>query len=127
MGVNQRPDLFSAALAGVGVHDLICFARLTGGAFWMGDFGYPATEGDYRNLIALSPYRDVAAGEDDPAVLVTTAEGDDRVILERSFKCAAELQAADLGDRPRLLRIEGRSGHGAGKPRDKVIAEAAEL
>lgn len=125
--VNQRPDLFAAALAGVGVHDLLRFDKFTGGHFWIGDFGDPADEASFRNLAGLSPYHNVASGRDYPAILVSTAESDDRVVPGHSFKYVAALQAADLGDRPRLLRVETRAGHGAGKPRDKIIAETADL
>ena len=37
------------------------------------------------------------------------------------------LQAAELGDKPQLIRIETRAGHGSGKPTDKVIAEGADV
>ena len=125
--VNQRPDLFTAALAGVGVLDLLRFDRFTGGQFWVGDFGDPADEASFRNLATLSPYHNVAAGRDYPALLVSTGDSDDRVVPGHSFKYVAAVQAAELGARPRLLRVETRAGHGAGKPRDKVIAETADL
>ena len=54
------------------------------------------------------------------------ADTDDRVVPAHSFKYAAALQAADLGARPRLLRVESRAGHGAGKPVDKLIDEYAD-
>jgi prolyl oligopeptidase len=57
---------------------------------------------------------------------VTTADTDDRVVPAHSFKYAAALQAADLGARPRLLRVESRAGHGSGKPVDKLIDEYAD-
>lgn len=39
----------------------------------------------------------------------------------------AALQAADIGPRPHLLRVETRAGHGAGLPLDKVVALYADL
>ena len=62
-----------------------------------------------------------------PALLVTTADTDDRVVPGHSFKYTAALQAADLGDKPQLIRIETRAGHGSGKPTDKAIEEAADV
>jgi prolyl oligopeptidase len=59
--------------------------------------------------------------------MVTTADTDDRVVPGHSFKYTAALQAAKLGDKPRLIRIETRAGHGSGKPTDKVIAEFADM
>ena len=56
-----------------------------------------------------------------------TADTDDRVVPAHSFKYVATLQAADLGARPHLLRVETRAGHGAGKPTDKAIEEIADM
>ena len=124
---NQRPDLFAAALPGVGVMDLLRFHHFTGGGFWTYDFGDPREEAAFGNLLALSPYHNVASGKCYPAILVTTADADDRVVPAHSFKYTAALQHADIGPNPRLLRVETRAGHGAGKPLDKVIAEAADM
>ncbi len=124
--VNQRPDLFAAALPAVGVMDMLRFDRFTAGRYWVDDYGDPSNEADFRVLRAYSPYHNIRAGADYPAILVTTADTDDRVVPGHSFKYAAALQAADLGSRPRLIRIETRAGHGSGKPTDKTIAEAAD-
>lgn len=125
--VNQRPDLFAAALPGVGVMDMLRFDRFTGGALWVSEFGDPAHEADFRNLLGYSPLHNIRPGQAYPAILVTTADTDDRVVPAHSFKYVAALQAADLGERPRLLRVDVRAGHGAGKPLDKVIEEVADM
>ncbi len=58
--------------------------------------------------------------------MITTADHDDRVVPAHSFKFAATLQAAQGCDKPILIRIETRAGHGAGKPTSKRIEEAAD-
>ena len=126
--VNQRPDLFAAALPAVGVMDMLRFDRFTAGRYWVDDYGYPSKEADFRTLLrlfALSQHR--RAGKTYPAILVTTADTDDRVVPGHSFKYTAALQAADIGAKPHLIRIETRAGHGSGKPTDKIIEEAADL
>lgn len=125
--VNQRPDLFQAALPAVGVMDMLRFDRFTAGRYWVDDYGYPAKEADFKTLYAYSPYHNIRSGKDYPAILVTTADTDDRVVPGHSFKYTAALQAADIGDKPHLARIETRAGHGSGKPTDKIIEEAADL
>ena len=124
--VNQRPDLFAAANAQVGVMDMLRFDRFTAGRYWVDDYGYPSKEADWKVLRAYSPYHNITAGVAYPAMLVTTADTDDRVVPGHSFKYAAALQAADPGGKPHLIRIETRAGHGAGKPTDKVVAEGAD-
>ena len=125
--VNQRPDLFAAANAQVGVMDMLRFDRFTAGRYWVDDYGYPSKEADWRVLRAYSPYHNIRAGTAYPALLVTTADTDDRVVPGHSFKYTAALQAADPVGKPHLIRIETRAGHGAGKPTDKVVAEGADV
>jgi prolyl oligopeptidase len=125
--VNQRPDLFAAANAGVGVMDMLRFDRFTAGRYWVDDYGYPGTEADWRVLRAYSPCHNIHAGAVYPAIVVTTADTDDRVVPGHSFKYAAALQNTAIGPKPHLIRIETRAGHGSGKPIDKVIAEAADV
>ncbi|GAA0726945.1 prolyl oligopeptidase family serine peptidase [Sphingomonas japonica] len=125
--VNQRPDLFAAALPAVGVMDMLRFDRFTAGRYWVDDYGYPSKEADFKVLRAYSPYHNIASGKVYPAILATTADTDDRVVPGHTFKYTAMLQASDIGDKPHLVRIETRAGHGSGKPTDKVIEETADL
>ncbi len=124
---NQRPDLFAAGNAAVGVMDMLRFDRWTAGRYWVDDYGYPSKEADFKVLRAYSPYHNIKDGTDYPALLVTTADTDDRVVPGHSFKYTAALQAADLGDKPQLIRIETRAGHGSGKPTDKIIEEYGDI
>ncbi|NML06400.1 prolyl oligopeptidase family serine peptidase [Sphingomonas sp. G-3-2-10] len=125
--VNQRPDLFAAALPAVGVMDMLRFDRWTAGRYWVDDYGYPNKEADFRTLWSYSPYHNIKGGRNYPAILATTADTDDRVVPGHTFKYTAALQAADIGDKPHLVRIETRAGHGSGKPTDKIIEEASDL
>ena len=124
--LNQRPDLFAAANPDVGVMDMLRFDRFTAGRYWTDDYGRPDREADWKVLRAYSPYHNIRKAAY-PAVLVTTADTDDRVVPGHSFKYAAALQAAELGDKPHLIRIETRAGHGAGKPTEKVIEAGADV
>ena len=125
--VNQRPDLFAAALPGVGVMDMLRYHRFSGGVLWMSDFGNPDEEQHFNTLLSYSPYHNIREGQDYPAILATTADTDDRVVPGHTFKYVAALQAADLGSTPKLVRVETRAGHGAGMPLDKVIALHADM
>ena len=126
--LNQRPDLFAAAHPAVGVMDMLRFDRFTAGRYWVDDYGYPNKEADFRSLYAYSPYHNLRGGRDYPAILVTTADTDDRVVPGHSFKYTAALQATEnAGDKPHLIRIETRAGHGSGKPTSKIIEEAADV
>lgn len=123
---NQRPELFGAAIPAVGVMDMLRFHRFTAGRFWTDDYGSADDPEEFRALHAYSPYHNVVPGTEYPAVLVTTADTDDRVVPSHSFKYAAAMQKAQSGDAPVLIRIETRAGHGAGVPTDKVIEDYAD-
>jgi prolyl oligopeptidase len=121
--LNQRPDLFGAALPAVGVMDMLRFHRFTIGWAWKSDYGSSETKEGFDVLYKYSPLHNIKPGTRYPAVLVTTADHDDRVVPAHSFKYTATLQKAQAGSAPVLIRIETRAGHGAGKPTSKIIEE----
>lgn len=125
--VNQRPDLFGAAIPQVGVMDMLRFHKFTIGWAWVSDYGTSDKPDDFKWLYAYSPLHNVASGKKYPPIMITTADHDDRVVPAHSFKYAAALQAADTGSAPKLIRIETSAGHGAGKPTSKIIEERADI
>ena len=123
--ITQRPELFGAALAGVGVMDMLRFHKFTAGRYWTDDYGSSDNPDEFKALYAYSPYHNLNKGVSYPATLVTTADTDDRVVPGHSFKFISQLQFAQAGEAPVLARIETRAGHGAGKPTSKLIEETA--
>ncbi|MEO6812204.1 MAG: prolyl oligopeptidase family serine peptidase, partial [Isosphaeraceae bacterium] len=124
--LNQRPDLFGAAVPGVGVMDMLRFHKFTIGWAWVDDYGSSDDPEQFQALRAYSPLHNIKDGVCYPPTLVITADHDDRVVPAHSFKYAATLQAAQSCARPILIRIETQAGHGAGKPTTKLIDEAAD-
>jgi prolyl oligopeptidase len=125
--MTQRPDLFGAVLAGVGVMDMLRFHRFTIGWAWVSDYGSADDPEQFQALVDYSPYHNVEDGTEYPATLVYTADHDDRVVPSHSYKFAARLQAAQAGEEPVMIRIDTKAGHGAGKPTAKLIEEWADL
>jgi prolyl oligopeptidase len=124
--MTQRPDLFGAALPAVGVMDMLRFHKFTIGWAWCSDYGSPEDAEEFKALYAYSPLHNLKPGTAYPATMITTADHDDRVVPAHSFKFAAALQAAHRGEKPVLIRIETKAGHGAGKPTSKIIEELAD-
>ena len=125
--LTQHPELFGAAVAEVGVMDMLRFHRFTIGWAWTSDYGSSDDPEQFRTLLAYSPLHNVRGEVEYPATLVTTGDHDDRVVPGHSFKFAAALQAAQAGDAPILIRIDTDAGHGAGKPVSKLIDERADV
>jgi prolyl oligopeptidase len=124
--ITQHPELFGAAVAEVGVMDMLRFHQFTIGWGWTSDYGSPDDPDDFRRLLAYSPLHNCVP-RDYPPTLVTTGDHDDRVIPGHSLKFAAALQAAQQGDAPILVRIDTQAGHGAGKPISKLVEERADV
>ena len=111
---NQRPDLFKAVHQHAGVMDMLRYHTFTIGWNWAADYGRSdANEAEFKALYAYSPIHNTKPGTKYPAVLITTADHDDRVVPAHSFKYAAAMQAAQGGDNPIVIRIDTKSGHGA--------------
>ena len=125
--ITQRPELFGAALPGVGVLDMLRFNQFTIGWAWESDYGSPKDAAEFAALRAYSPYHNTKPGTAYPATLIYTADHDDRVVPLHSYKFAAALQHAQGGSAPILIRVDTKAGHGAGKPTNKQIEEWADL
>jgi len=126
--VNQRPDLFKVAFPAVGVMDMLRFHKFTVGWGWVVEYGSSDSLDHFNNLYKFSPVHNVNTSVEYPAVMVTTADHDDRVVPAHSFKYIATLQEKRKDNKnPLLIRVDVKAGHGAGKPISKTIEEQADI
>jgi prolyl oligopeptidase len=109
--LTQRPELFGAAIIGVGVLDMLRFPKSTLGWGWQPEYGSPDNPEEFKALYAYSPLHHVRPGGHYPATLIMTGDHDDRVAPWHSCKFAATLQAAQGGRQPVLLRVDTQAGH----------------
>ena len=122
--MTQRPELFKVALPAVGVLDMLRYHKFTAGAGWAYDYGTAEDSKEmFEYLANYSPYHALKKGVGYPAIMITTADHDDRVVPAHSFKFAARLQEYHKGNNPVLIRIDTKAGHGAGKSTAQIIAE----
>lgn len=127
--INQRPDLCKVAFPAVGVMDMLRYHKFTIGFGWSRDYGTSEDSREmFQYLYRYSPLHSIKEGVNYPAVMITTADHDDRVVPAHSFKYAAALQsvAGSFTKHPLIIRIEREAGHGAGKPTQKMIEEVAD-
>ncbi len=125
--VNQRPELFAAAIPMVGVMDMLRFHKFTIGRYWTVDYGSSDDPEQFKYLMTYSPLHNISSDKDYPAILVTTGDHDDRVVPAHSFKYIATLQEKYRGSNPVMIRINTDAGHGAGKPTDMVLREYSDI
>ena len=126
--INQRPDLFAAAIPRMGVLDMMRYHLFTVGWNWAPDYGRSDDSPEMaKYLLGYSPLHNIRSGVNYPAVLILTADHDDRVVPAHSFKYAATLQDANTGPEPKLIRIDSNAGHGAGMPTSKKVSQYADI
>lgn len=124
--ITQRPDLYRAAVCSVPLLDMVRYHKFGVASIWIPEYGNPDDPEDFKYLYAYSPYHHVKEGVKYPAVLFWTAESDGRVHPMHAMKMAAKMQAVTSPDRPILLYVEPKAGHGAGKPVKKRIQSATD-
>ena len=129
--VLARPDLFAALVAAVPILDMLRYHRFGIAAAWAADYGRADVPESFATLARYSPVHTVQPGRSYPATLLLTADRDDRVHPAHAFKFAAAMQHAQppgaITSAPVLIRIEPRSGHGAGKSILADVREKADL
>jgi prolyl oligopeptidase len=125
--MTQQPEAFGSAVPEVGVLDLTRFHKFTIGWAWISDYGDPDDPDDLEVVLRYSPCHRIEPGRAYPPTLITTGDTDDRVVPLHSYKFAAALQHAQVGDAPILLRVDTSAGHGAGKPVGKLLDERADV
>jgi len=124
--LTQRPDLFRAVVAHVGIYDMLRVELDSNGAFNVTEFGTVSNPQHFEALYDYSPYHRVKQGTQYPAVFFTAGENDGRVLAYHSRKMTALLQSASSSGKPILLRTS-TAGHGFGTPLEEQVSENADV
>lgn len=126
----QAPDHFKAVICGVPLLDMIRYHLYGSGKTWIPEYGSAEDPTEMKAIAAYSPYKRVVdAGQSAvkyPALLMDSADHDDRVDPMHARKFVAAVQYAQAGDAPVLLRIERNAGHGGADLVKQQVDRAAD-
>jgi prolyl oligopeptidase len=121
--MTQRPDLFGAIVCAYPLLDMVRYQKFFVARPWVPEYGSSDDPKQFPFLYAYSPYHHVIRGRKYPAVLFITGDSDTRVAPLHARKMAAEMQAAQGGDKAILLMYDTKLGHSEGRPVTKIIEE----
>ncbi len=124
--ITQHPELFRAVICAVPLLDMVRFHRFGSGKTWVPEYGTAEDASQFQALFSYSPYHHVKKGTKYPALLMMSADADDRVDPMHARKMVAELQAANASEHPIWLRIEQHSGHGGADLVRQAVAMSAD-
>ncbi len=119
--MNQRPDLYAAAVIGVPLLDMQRYTKLGAGASWVAEYGDPDTD-DWSYMSKWSPYQNMRENVAYPRVFYYTSTQDDRVHPGHARKAAAKMKAMGR-DYFYYENMEG--GHGGTANQDQLAYRIA--
>ena len=120
--MTRRPDLYGAVICGVPLLDMQRYHTLLAGASWMAEYGNPDVAEEWAYIKQYSPYHNLSAGVEYPAVFFYTSTRDDRVHPGHARKMAARLKALDQ-EVWYYENLEG--GHGGSSTNDQLAYRLA--
>ncbi len=124
--MTQRPELFAAVVCTYLLLDMLRYHRFLVAGFWVPEYGSSQDPLQFEYLATYSPYHRVVSGEDYPAALFVTGDGDTRVAPLHARKMTALLQAETGSSNPVLLMYDTEAGHSGGRPVTATVAELSE-
>ncbi|MCK4529440.1 S9 family peptidase, partial [candidate division WOR-3 bacterium] len=90
---------------------------------WIPEYGSAEDKEQFKYLKEYSPYHNIDPDKDYPATLFTAGQSDTRVHPMHAMKMAALMQDVAGKDKPVLLYVEPKVGHGLGKPLKQALKD----
>jgi prolyl oligopeptidase len=124
--MTQRPELYRAVVCAVPLLDMVRYHLFGSGRTWISEYGSAEDPALFNVLHGYSPYHHVKPGTPYPALLMLTADSDDRVDPLHARKFAAAVHHAKGGSRV-LVRVETKAGHAGGDMIKKNVERSVDM
>ena len=121
--LTQRPDLYKAVFCSVPLLDMLRYHKFMMARLWIPEYGSAEDKEQFKYLKEYSPYHNIDPDKDYPAILFTAGQSDTRVHPMHAMKMAALMQDVVGKDKPVLLYVEPKVGHGLGKPLKQALKD----
>ncbi len=122
----QAPRLFRAVACYVPLLDMVRYHKFGSGKTWIGEYGSAEDPAQFKAIYAYSPYHHVRKGTAYPALIMMSADSDDRVDPMHARKFTAAIRWATTSGLPVWLRVETKAGHGGGDMVKKRVDATAD-
>ncbi len=123
--MTQHPELYKAVICAVPLLDMVRYHKFGSGKTWIPEYGSADDAKQFAAIYAYSPYHHVSK-KNYPAMLMLSADTDDRVDPMHARKFTAAMQWATDGKVPMLLRIEKHAGHGGADMVKQKVQQTAD-
>lgn len=119
--LNQRPNLYGAAIIDRPALDLLRFPEFTGAKAWIQELGSPDKKEEFEAIYKYSPYHNLE-NKCYPPTLVMIGDKDETTSPLHAFKYVASLQKKNTCmSNPVMLKIMKDVGHNFGNTDDQKV------
>ncbi|MGB5819012.1 MAG: prolyl oligopeptidase family serine peptidase [Saonia sp.] len=125
--LNQRPNLYGAAVIDRPALDLLRFPKFTGAKSWIQEIGSPDNKEEFDVLYSYSPYHNIG-NKCYPPTLVMVGDKDDTTPPLHAYKYIAKLQTeSKCKSNPILLKVMPNTGHNFGATNEQKADSLTDL
>jgi len=125
--ITERPDLYAAAIIRVGILNTLRREFGTNGKYNTKEYGTINNSIEFEALYEMDAYHHIKNRVNYPAVYLTAGINDSRVPAWQPAKFAARLQEASISNKPILLSVDFKGGHGFEATQTKRNEELANI
>lgn len=123
--MTERPDLFKAVIAEVGVMNPLRDETTPNAQ--PKEFGTIKDSKEFKALLEMDAYQHIEKNVKYPATFITGGINDQRVIVWEPTKFAAKLMADNISKNPVLLKIDYDGGHAGNVPITQRYANLSDM
>ncbi|MFK7749590.1 MAG: prolyl oligopeptidase family serine peptidase [Kordia sp.] len=125
--ITERPELYAAAIIRVGTLNTLRSENTPNGLNGIKEYGTVKDAKEFQYLLEMDAYQHIKKGAKYPALLLTAGMNDTRVPAWQPGKFAAKMIEATTANKPIILNVDFKSGHGFDASDEKRSTELQDI